>query len=253
LTALPRFLSIQVRRTKGYFINYLSVLFLLMATCITDRHQSMAEYLSLSQTNRMRLYQKLFAAKYDSFMKGIEISFFDLRKELIENLDGKILDVGSGTGVNFEHFNSTSEVISIEPSIYMLNKAKAKLPTNKNIKLYNLGINDVALNDLIAENSLDYAICTLVLCTVPKPELALKNIYKWLKPTGKLIIIEHIHAAEKYRRVFQNIINPAWKIIGDGCNLNRDTDKIIQEIGFKPDNETYFKRTLRFYSGVFGK
>jgi len=201
----------------------------------------------------MSFYQKLFAAKYDSFMKGIEISFFDLRKELIGNLEGKILDVGSGTGVNFEHFNTTSEVISIEPSIYMLDKAKAKLPTNKNIKLYNLGINDLALDDLIADNSLDYAICTLVLCTVPKPELALKNMYRWLKPTGKLIIIEHIHAEKKHRRIFQNIVNPAWKIIGDGCNLNRDTDKMIQKTGFKSDKETYFKRTLRFYSGVFKK
>ncbi len=201
----------------------------------------------------MGLYQKLFASKYDSFMKGIEISFFDLRKELIGNLDGRILDVGSGTGVNFEHFNSTSEVISIEPSIYMLDKAKAKLPVHKNIKLYNLGINDIALGNLIAENSLDYAICTLVLCTIPEPELALKNIYKWLKPTGKLIIIEHIHAEKKHRRVFQNIVNPAWKIIGDGCNLNRDTDKMIHKTGFKPETEAYFKRTLRFYSGVFGK
>jgi len=201
----------------------------------------------------MGFYQKLFASKYDSFMKGMEISIFDLRKELIENLEGKILDVGSGTGVNFEHFNTKCSVISIEPSMYMLDKAKAKLPVHKNIKLYNLGINDVALGNLIAKNSLDYAICTLVLCTIPKPELALKNIYKWLKPTGKLIIIEHIHAEKKHRRVLQNIINPAWKIIGDGCNLNRDTDKMIQEIGFKPDNETYFKRTLRFYSGVFGK
>jgi len=201
----------------------------------------------------MGLYQKLFATIYDSFMKGMEISIFDLRKELIENLEGKILDVGSGTGVNFEHFNTKCDVISIEPSMYMLNKAKIKLPAHKNIKLYNLGINDEALDDLIEDSSLDYAICTLVLCTVPKPELALKNIYRRLKPTGKLIILEHIHAEKRQRRVLQNMINPVWKIIGDGCNLNRDTDKMIQKTGFKPDKETYFKRTLRFYSGVFEK
>ncbi len=201
----------------------------------------------------MGFYQKLFATKYDSFMKGMEISIFDLRKELIENLEGSVLDVGSGTGVNFEHFNTKCEVISIEPSTYMLDKAKTKLPINKKIMLYNLGVNDVALDDLIENSSLDYAICTLVLCTIPKPELALKNIYRWLKPTGKLIILEHIHAEKRHRRVLQNMINPVWKIIGDGCNLNRDTDKMIQKTGFKPAKETYFKRTLRFYSGVFEK
>lgn len=201
----------------------------------------------------MSFYQKLFASKYDSFMKGIEISFFDLRKELIENLEGKILDVGSGTGVNFEHFHASAEVISIEPSKYMMEKAKVKLPAEKSIKLFNLGINDSELEYMIEDNSLDYVICTLVLCTIPDYELALQKIYKWLKPTGKLIILEHIHAEKKHRKIIQNIINPVWKIVGDGCNLNRNTDEMILKIGFKPDKEEYFKRTLRFYSGIFGK
>ncbi len=199
----------------------------------------------------MSFYQKLFASKYDSFMTDLEKEFHPLRQELISHLEGKILDVGSGTGVNFEHFNENSEVIAVEPSPYMLEKALKKLPKKANITTYNLSVTDPKLDDVIKENSLDYIVSTLVLCTIPDNELALKKFFQWLKPTGKLIIIEHIHAGEKPRRILQNIINPVWKVIGDGCHLNRDTDLLIKEAGFIVEEEGYFKRSLRFYQGIF--
>jgi len=201
----------------------------------------------------MGFYQKIFASKYDSFMNDIEKQFYPIRQKLISDLEGQILDVGSGTGANFEHFNKNAHVTAIEPSQFMLNKALTKLPQKANITTYNLGVNDSKLNNIISPNSLDYVICTLVLCTIPNHTLALNNIKKWLKPNGKLIILEHIHAKQKTRRIIQNFINPAWKIIGDGCNLNRNTDQLIKSIGFKAESEAYFKRTLRFYQGVFVK
>jgi len=196
-------------------------------------------------------YQKLFASKYDSFMTDLEIKFHPIRKKLLGNLEGKILDVGSGTGVNFEHFNENANVIAVEPSSYMLEKSIVKLPQKAKITTHNLGVTDEGLEKIIKPNSLDYIVCTLVLCTIPNHTLALEKFKKWLKPTGKLIILEHIHAKQKPRRLIQNIINPVWKVIGDGCNLNRDTDIIIKSLGFKVIEESYFKRTLRFYQGVF--
>jgi len=201
----------------------------------------------------MGFYQKTFASKYDSFMNDIEKQFHPIRQKLISELEGQILDVGSGTGANFEHFNKNATVIAIEPSQFMLEKATKKLPQSANISTYNLGVNDLELENILSQNSLDYVVCTLVLCTITDQNLALKKIKKWLKPNGKLIILEHIHAKQKSRRIIQNIINPAWKIVGDGCNLNRDTDQLIKSIGFKVESEAYFKRTLRFYQGVFVK
>ncbi len=201
----------------------------------------------------MRFYKKLFAAKYDSFMTDLEKEFYPIRQELIGSLEGKILDVGSGTGVNFEHFHKNTEVIAVEPSPFMLEKAIKKLPQKGNIQTYNLSVTDEKLDDIIKEGSLDYIVSTLVLCTIPNNKLALQQFKKWLKPTGKLIVLEHIHAEQKPRRVLQNIINPVWKVIGDGCHLNRDTDLLIKDAGFVPESENYFKRTLRFYQGVFIK
>ncbi len=184
-------------------------------------------------------------------MTDLEKEFHPIRAELIGKLEGNILDVGSGTGANFEHFNANAHVISVEPSSYMLDKAKLKLPENSTIATYNIGVNDPELEKIIKENSLDYVVCTLVLCTIPDQQLAFEKFKKWLKPTGKLIILEHIHAEHKINRFFQNVINPIWRVIGDGCNLNRDTDSHIKAAGFILESEQYFKRSLRFYRAVF--
>lgn len=199
----------------------------------------------------MKFYQKIFASKYDSFMTNLESTFHPIREGLIGDLEGDILDVGSGTGVNFEHFNSNANVIAVEPSAFMLDKSKAKLPGKGIITTYNMSVTDEALDSIIAKHSLDYIVCTLVLCTIPDQNLALRKFKEWLKPTGKLVILEHIHAQNKSNRFLQNIVNPVWKVVGDGCNLNRDTDVLIKEAGFKVESESYFKKSLRFYQGVF--
>ncbi len=184
-------------------------------------------------------------------MTNLESSFHPIREELLRDLKGDILDVGSGTGVNFEHFNSKANVIAVEPSSFMLEKSKAKLPAKANITTYNLSVTDEAVDSILAKHSLDYIVCTLVLCTVSDQNLALRKFKSWLKPTGKLIILEHIHAQKNPNRLLQNIVNPVWRVIGDGCNLNRDTDVLIKEAGFKLESEYYFKRSLRFYQGIF--
>ena len=199
----------------------------------------------------MKFYQKIFSSKYDSFMANIERTFQPIRKELVGDLEGAILEVGSGTGINFEHYNSKAKVIALEPSAFMLEKSKAKLPKKAQITTCNMGVEDKRLDSIIKSNSLDYIICTLVLCTIPDQNLAFDKFKKWLKPSGKLIVLEHIHAQNNPRRLLYNIVNPFWKIIGGGCNLNRDTDISIKKAGFTMESEFYFKRSLDFYQAVF--
>jgi ubiquinone/menaquinone biosynthesis C-methylase UbiE len=200
------------------------------------------------------LYQKIFAAGYDPVMNSIEKRVFhDSRKLLISHLTGKILEVGSGTGVNFKFYNSQADVIAVEPSLPMLQKAKHKATDHQNIQLLNYGINDTELHNVIAPESLDAVVCMLVLCTIPNYKLALENIKKWLKPGGTLIILEHIHSKNKFSQKLQNIINPVWNIIGAGCHLNRSTDIAVNRLGLKLESEVYFAMGLLWYQAVLQK
>ncbi len=199
----------------------------------------------------MSVYQKLFARFYDGFMHGFERKLHNKRKHLLSNLSGQVIGVGEGTGINFQFYPDDVIVHAVEPSLPMLEKAKIKASAKSNITFYNKGINDPTLNEHFKEQSIDTIICTLVLCTIPDPKNALQNFKRWLKPEGKLIIMEHIHASKPINKVMQNLVNPAWKVFGEGCHLNRNTDLLIKEAGFEPIENEYFNHTLRFYAGVF--
>lgn len=196
------------------------------------------------------LYSKLFAKYYDKFMLSFEAKIAKDRRKMLQNLTGKVLDVGSGTGVNFEFFNDKVEVLAVEPSKEMQAKSVVKIG-DKNIQLINLGVNNPKLHTIIKEKSLDAIICTLVLCTVPDPALAIDNFKKWLKPEGKLIVLEHIHSDKKGKAILEKMINPLWKKFAEGCNLTRNTDILIKQKGFIPKRASYFTLGLRIVKGVY--
>ncbi len=196
------------------------------------------------------VYQKIFANYYDSFMESVEERLEKSRRALLNDLQGNILEIGSGTGVNFRFYSPEASVTAIEPSLPMLEKSKPK--QRENISLYNIGIDNEELQRLKPEQGFDVVVCTLVLCTVPNLEKALTVIDDVLSESGKLIVLEHIHAKKEPKATFENIVNPVWRIIGEGCNLNRSTDEMLEKRGFYADNKNYFKLSfLDFFQGVY--
>lgn len=195
-------------------------------------------------------YGNVFARIYDPFMHKVEEKVFAYKRhDLLHNLTGNVLDVGSGTGANFPHFSQLANVTAIEPNAKMLKYAKAKLPVDAYIKLILGGIGDGNTN--FPENHFDFIVSTLVLCTIPNPEAALAEFKRWLKPNGKLILIEHIRSHNHVTGIAQDIVNPAWKLVADGCNLNRDTDKMVKNAGFKTVSENHFHLGFRWFEGVY--
>ncbi len=199
-----------------------------------------------------RPYEKLFATFYDSIMSPVEKKLARRRQHLLSDLKGKVLDVGGGTGVNLNFYNDQTEILLIDPSNEMLEKAKVKFVNHASTQFLNYGINDNKLNEHIDQESLDAIVCTLVLCTIPNPGDAISNFKKWLKPSGKLVVLEHICSDHAFHASWQNAINPIWNIVGEGCNLNRKTDILIKSKGFDiVDQEEFFGSSIRFYQGVF--
>ena len=201
------------------------------------------------------IYKRIFGAVYDRFMYSIENAHLSSRRNrLLAGLTGKVLEVGVGTGTNFEHYSTDIDLIGIEPSPYMLPRAEKKkevlLFPNK-ITLLNIGCGYPEMEKLIEPESLDAVVCTLVLCTIPDPSRALKNFKKWLKPGGKLVILEHIRSHNPSRGKIQDILNPAWKKVADGCHLNRPTDLLLAESGLQLVREDRFRIGIPFYEAEY--
>jgi ubiquinone/menaquinone biosynthesis C-methylase UbiE len=201
------------------------------------------------------MYKRIFGALYDRFMNSIENAHLRSRRSrLLSDLSGRILEVGVGTGTNFEHYNDSIELIGIEPSPYMMPRAEKKkevlLFPNK-ITLLNIGCGYPEMEKLIEPDSLDAVVCTLVLCTIPDPSRALKNFMRWLKPGGKLLILEHIRSHNPSNGKLQDLLNPMWRKVADGCHLNRPTDLLLAGSGFQLVREERFKIGIPFYEAEY--
>ncbi|MBM9501021.1 class I SAM-dependent methyltransferase [Leptospira sp. 201903071] len=206
-------------------------------------------------------YARMFARFYDRFMNRIEKTvLFRKRKHLIQPLQGKILEIGSGTGINFPIYSPKADVIAIEPSASMMKKAKERIRSlesssdskrHPRIKMEVLGLGNPGLESLVPPKSMDAIIFTLVLCTVPDPVYAIQFAKSRLKRGGKILILEHVKAASKAGQILQNLLNPFWNRFAQGCNLNRDPASILKAEGFKPIEEFRFKKTLPFYQAIY--
>jgi SAM-dependent methyltransferase len=204
-------------------------------------------------------YAKIFARYYDAFMYRLERTILlKKRKRLLSSLEGNILEIGSGTGINFSFYNKKANVYAIEPSSAMMQKAETRISESKgkeqiaaSIKTINSGIGNPELEKEIAEGSLDAVVCTLVLCTVPDLKYTINFIQSKLKKEGKLIVLEHIHPKKFPFTAMHNLFNPFWRLFSMGCNLNRKTDIILKESGFVLVEENFFTKALPFYEAVF--
>ena len=147
------------------------------------------------------------------------------REKVVPLAEGRVLEIGIGSGLNLPFYNSTkvSHIIGIDPS-----------PEMWNLNTYTGDI-DINYEQASAENlqfeadSFDSVVCTYTLCTIPDANKALQEIRRVLKPTGKFLFTEHGLAPDDKVSKTQNRINPYWKKVSGGCNLNRNIEALITQ------------------------
>jgi ubiquinone/menaquinone biosynthesis C-methylase UbiE len=178
------------------------------------------------------LTERLIAAGHDLLSAGVEREVFGARRrELLAEARGRVLDVGAGTGANLPYFpwRSGLEVVLLDPSAGMLERARRKAAQ--------LGSN-VQLVDKPAEQlpfgaeTFDTVVFALTLCTIPDPSLAVREARRVLRHDGRLLVLEHVRAREPGLAQWQDRLNPFWKAINNGCHLNRETRATIERAGF---------------------
>ncbi|AQQ53232.1 class I SAM-dependent methyltransferase [Planococcus lenghuensis] len=185
---------------------------------------------------------RLFPLIYDRAMEPLERkSFRRLRKKLIAAAEGSVLEIGSGTGLNFPLYRSNIRVSAIEPNPAMAKRSSERIAQSQ-AKIQVFAANGESLP--FPDNSFDTAVGTLVFCTIPYPEVALQELRRVLKPGGKLLLLEHVKMEQSVLAAVQHVLTPAWKVLGDGCHLNRDTLSKVKDSGFKVTNAEKYHRSL---------
>ncbi len=195
----------------------------------------------------------LIAKAYDFAMQATERRCLSAwRQELFAFARGDLLEIGAGTGVNLHHYpEQAKRIVLCEPDGQMrkvLAGNSARYQRDVEIR------KDRAEKIDLPDASFDTVVSTLVLCSVHCQQTALKEIYRLLRPDGRLIFLEHIISAHPKTRAWQQRIEPLWSFCAGDCRLTRDTPKAIQGAGFHIDHLTdapmagapaFVKRTVR--------
>jgi len=178
----------------------------------------------------MGLYSKyLFPRIMNWTLKAKE--FGDLRQELLNEVKGKVLEIGFGTGLNLPHYPSgIKELTVIEPNTGMHSLALKQI-MNSSIKVDHRTLDGEKLP--FKAKTFNSVVSTFTFCTIKDLQKALKEARRVLKTSGKLFFLEHGLSPDKTIQKWQDRLNPIQNIFGVGCNLNRNMEKIIKNASFK--------------------
>ncbi len=155
-----------------------------------------------------------------------------MREKVVPRACGRVLEVGMGSGINLPLYDHTKvELIwGLEPSAGMRKKAQRNIVNaTVTVKTIDLPGEEIPLDDA----SVDTVLLTYTLCTIPNWKSALRQMYRVLKPEGKLLFCEHGLAPDLDVRKWQHRLNPLWKRVAGGCNMNRPINHHIERGGFR--------------------
>ncbi len=161
------------------------------------------------------------------------------RRQLLAQVRGAVLEIGFGTGLNLACYPEHIQKITVaDPNPGMGSLARRRIAASP-----------IAVDWQVADaqelpfpnQSFDSVVSTWTLCSIPDVDKALREIRRVLRAGGKLFFLEHGLSPDPQVQSWQRRLNPLQKVIADGCNLDRDMDRLIQGAGFR------FEQLERFY------
>ena len=154
------------------------------------------------------------------------------RETVVPQAHGTVLEIGIGTGLNLPYYDASrmQRLIGLDPSeeSWVLAGERAA-HVDFPVEFIGLPGEEIPLEDA----SVDTVLITFALCTIPDPVAALHGMARVLRPGGSLVFCEHGKAPDVGVNKWQNRINPFWRRLAGGCNLNRDIPAILGEGGFR--------------------
>ena len=156
------------------------------------------------------------------------------REKVVPLASGVVLEIGFGSGLNLPFYQAAKvdKLFALEPSPGMRKLAAERVAASP-LQIDYLDLPGEAIP--LQNASVDTVLMTYTLCTITDTAKALAGIRRVLKPNGRLLFSEHGRAPEAGLARWQDRINPVWRILAGGCNINRKIDDLIIAAGFVPE------------------
>jgi ubiquinone/menaquinone biosynthesis C-methylase UbiE len=154
------------------------------------------------------------------------------RAKVVPLAHGRVLEVGIGSGLNLSFYDKTrvEKVLGLDPSPELQTMARRRAEeAGVEVDWLALSSEKIPLPDA----SVDSIVITYTMCTLPDAHAALLEMGRVLKPDGRMYFSEHGLAPDESVRRWQNRLNPVWKKLAGGCNLNRSVPAMLEGAGFR--------------------
>lgn len=177
---------------------------------------------------------RLFASYYERTSESAsEKTYMEpLRREIVGQAQGLVLEVGAGNGLNFAFYDPkrVESVEATEPDSAMLKYAE-KRATAAPVPVT---LTQASVEQLpFADAYFDCVVCTLVFCSVNDPLRGLQEIYRVLKPEGQLLMVEHVRSERSGIAFVQDMLTPLTRLFLGNCHWNRTTELAVDRAGLR--------------------
>jgi SAM-dependent methyltransferase len=154
------------------------------------------------------------------------------RRKIVPEAHGIVLEIGIGSGRNLPYYNpnKVTRVIGVDPSAALWAKASATAEAVPfEVIHYQTTTDDMPVD----RHSVDTVVVTYTLCSIPDAAAALQAARPTLKPGGSLLFCEHGLAPDANVEKWQHRINPVWRRISGGCEIDRPIPALIEAGGYR--------------------
>ncbi|MFM7069013.1 MAG: class I SAM-dependent methyltransferase [Actinomycetes bacterium] len=154
-----------------------------------------------------------------------------LRLRATEGLAGTVLEVGFGSGHNISLYpTAVTEVLAVEPSALARRRAQSRIDASP-VPVRHIGLDGQHLP--LDDHSVDAALCTFTLCTIPDVDAALAEVCRVVRPGGSFHFLEHGIAPDERVRRWQRRLNSLEQRVAGGCQLVRDPVALVLSAGME--------------------
>ena len=153
------------------------------------------------------------------------------REKVVPEARGRVLEIGMGAGHNLPYYRAeqVERIVGIDPCSTSWALAQPRA-TSLGVPLE--FIEGSAESIPLPDEEFDTVLMTYSLCTIPDAQAALQEMRRVLKPGGRLVFCEHGEAPDASVARWQQRVNPLWRKLLGGCNLNRPIARWISDAGF---------------------
>lgn len=154
-----------------------------------------------------------------------------IRRPTVEGIHGTVLEIGFGSGPNVPLYpDGVERVLAVDPSELGRRLAAAHLERSP-VPVTFVGLDGQAID--LPDNSVDSALSTWTLCSIPDPVAALHEVCRILRPGGELHFLEHGRSTDPGTATWQHRLTPVQRRIAGGCHLDRDIGALLEDAGME--------------------